>query len=59
MLRTRNDQLTLWESLLPEGLLRLPDELVRVDALSDDEAFFAPFRVYFSALFGRPSIPTE
>src|SRR5438045_637965 len=59
MLRTRNDQLTLWESLLPEGLLRLPDELVRVDALLDDERFFAPFRAYFDPVFGRPSIPIE
>ena len=25
----------------------------------DDEAFFAPFRPHFSALFGRPSIPME
>src|SRR5438132_14106632 len=42
MLRTRNDQPTLWESVLPEELLRLPAELARVDALLDDEAFFAP-----------------
>ncbi len=59
MLRTRNDQPTLWESILPEGLLRLPDELVRVDTLLDDEVFFAPFRAYFDPVFGRPSIPIE
>jgi len=59
MLRTRNDQPTLWESILPEGLLRLPDELARVDALLDDEVFFAPFRAYFDPVFGRPSIPIE
>jgi IS5 family transposase len=59
MLRTRNDQPTLWESILPEGLLRLPDELARVDALLDDEAFFAPFRAHFDPVFGRPSIPIE
>jgi len=59
MLRTRNEQPTLWESILPEELLRLPAELARVDALLDDERFFAPFRAYFDPLFGRPSIPTE
>src|SRR6266545_4156376 len=59
MLRTRNEQPTLWESILPEELLRLPAELARVDTLLDDERFFAPFRAYFDPLFGRPSIPTE
>jgi IS5 family transposase len=42
MPRTRNDQPTLWESLLPPALLRLPEVLARVDALLGDEAFFAP-----------------
>ncbi len=59
MLRTRNDQPTLWESVLPQELLRLPAELARVDALLDDERFFAPFRAYFDLTFGRPSIPIE
>src|SRR2546421_415799 len=59
MLRTRNEQPTLWESILPEELLRLPAELAGVDALLDDEAFFAPFRAYFDPVFGRPSIPIE
>jgi transposase, IS5 family len=59
MLRTRNDQPTLWESVLPEDLLRPPAELARVDALLDDEAFFAPFRSYFDPVFGRPSVPIE
>jgi IS5 family transposase len=59
MLRTRNDQPTLWESILPPEVLRLPAELTRVDALLDDERFFAPFRAYFDATFGRPSVPVE
>jgi transposase len=33
----------LWESRLPPEVLRLPEELARVDALLDDPAFFAPF----------------
>jgi transposase, IS5 family len=52
MLRTRNIQPTLWESILPDEMLRLPAELARVDALLDDERFFAPFRGYFDLTFG-------
>jgi len=59
MLRTRNHQPTLWDSVLPDDLLRLPAELARVDGLLDDERFFAPFRAHFDATFGRPSIPVE
>ena len=36
MLRTVNDQLSLWDAILPSELLVLPDELARVDALLDD-----------------------
>jgi IS5 family transposase len=59
MLRTRNVQPSLWESVLPEVCLRLPTELERVDAFLDDERFFAPFVPHFSARMGRPSIPVE
>lgn len=59
MLRTRNGQLSLWESVLPEFCLRLPAELERVDAWLDDDRFFAPFRQHFSARMGRPSVPLE
>ena len=43
MFRTVGDQVSLWEAVLPPELLRLPDELARVDALLDDPVFFAPF----------------
>jgi IS5 family transposase len=59
MFRTVNDQLTLWDSILPPELLVLPVELGRVDALLDDPVFFAPFAAYFDARIGRPSIPME
>ncbi|GAA3448938.1 ISNCY family transposase [Dactylosporangium matsuzakiense] len=59
MLRTRNVQPSLWESVLPEVCLRLPTELERVDAWLDDERFFAPFVPHFSARMGRPSVPME
>lgn len=59
MLRTVNDQLSLWEAILPPELLVLPGELARVDALLDDPAFFAPFIPYFDPRIGRPSVPME
>ena len=59
MLRTVGDQATLWESLLPPEALVMPVELERVDALLEDERFFAPYRVFFHASLGRPSIPIE
>ena len=59
MLRTIGDPVSLWESLLPEEVLRLPAELARVDALLDDPVFFAPFAPFFSLTAGRPSTPVE
>jgi transposase, IS5 family len=59
VLRTVNDQPTLWESLLPAECLALSPELARVDALLDDPVFFAPFRPFFDPAVGRPSIPVE
>ena len=59
MLRTVNDQLSLWDAVLPSELLVLPDELARVDRLLDDPAFFAPFVPFFDPRIGRPSVPME
>src|SRR5262245_7183120 len=57
--RTVGDQCSLWESILPEEVRRLPEELARVDALLDDSAFFAPFVPFFDPRMGRPSTPME
>jgi IS5 family transposase len=59
MFRTIGDGPSLWESSLPPELLRLPEELARVDALLDDPAFFAPFAPFFHPVIGRPSTPVE
>jgi len=59
MLRTVNDQPTLWESILPAECLQLSAELAGVDALLDDPVFFAPFVPFFDPVIGRPSIPME
>jgi transposase, IS5 family len=59
MFRTIGDGPSLWESRLPPELLRLPEDLVRVDALLDDPVFFAPFAPFFHPVLGRPSTPVE
>jgi len=59
MFRTIGDGPSAWESLLPAEVLRLPEELARVDALLDDPAFFAPFASFFHPVLGRPGTPVE
>jgi IS5 family transposase len=59
MFRTLGDQPSLWETMLPAEVLRLPAELARVDALLDDPAFFTPFAPFFHPVIGRPSTPVE
>jgi transposase, IS5 family len=59
MLRTWAPEASLWEAVLPEEVLRLSEELARVDALLDDPAFFAPFVPFFDPRVGRPSTPME
>ena len=59
VLRTVADQPSLWESILPEELRRLPVEWARVDALLDDPRFFTPFVSFFDPRIGRPWTPME
>jgi IS5 family transposase len=59
VLRTICPDQTLWEAILPPEALSLPAGLAEIDALLDDPRFFEPFRPYFSAREGRPSIPME
>ncbi len=59
MFRTVGDQVSLWEAVLPAELLKLPDELARVDGLLDDPVFFARFVSFFDPRMGRPSTPME
>jgi IS5 family transposase len=56
---TVGDQPSLFESVLPAELLRLPVELGRIDALLDDPTFFEPFVPFFDPRLGRPSTPME
>ena len=59
MFRTVADQVSLWEAVLPAELLRLPEELARVDEWLDDEAFFGLFEEFLDPRIGRPSTPME
>ena len=59
MLRTVGDAPTLWETILPPAVLGMPAELEAVDRLLDDPRFFEPYREFFHASLGRPSIPIE
>src|SRR5687768_9131910 len=45
--------------MLPAEVLRLPEELARVDAWLDDPVFFEPFVPFFDSRMGRPSTPIE
>jgi IS5 family transposase len=59
VLVTVGDQPSLFESVLPPELFRLPEELARVDELLDDRVFFDPFVPFFDPRLGRPSTPME
>src|SRR3954452_3600003 len=59
MFRTRAEPVNAWEAALPAEVVRLPEELARVDALLDDPVFFAPFAPFFDPRLGRPSTPME
>ena len=59
MLTTICAEPTLWDAILPEQCLSLPAGLAEIDELLDDPRFFEPFRPFFSARHGRPSIPME
>lgn len=56
---------TLWETLLPEGVRALPEDLARADLVLADEALLEPFRAHWqksspAALKdGRPTIPMQ
>ncbi|GMA60214.1 ISNCY family transposase [Alicyclobacillus fastidiosus] len=59
MLRTHQNQVTLWDSILPESLLSLPAELERIDQILNDERFMWPFLENFNTTMGRPTVPVQ
>lgn len=55
MLKLSEDQLTLWDAILPEPFRSLPEELAKIDALLDDPAFMKPFIEKHPSQRGRPN----
>jgi transposase, IS5 family len=47
----------LWDSVLPEPLRKLSEELTRVDALLKDPRMMEPFLRRFNETMGRPGVP--
>jgi IS5 family transposase len=47
----------LWDSVLPEDLRKLSDELTRVDELLSDPRLMEPFLKEFNQTRGRPTVP--
>lgn len=43
LLKLREEQITLWDAIIPETIRALPEELAKGDALLDDERFMQPF----------------
>lgn len=59
MIKLREDQLTVWDVLLPEPFRSLPEELSKIDALLDDLSFMKPFIDKHPSKRGRPTVPAE
>lgn len=59
MLKLREEQLTLWDAIIPESVWKLPEELAKVDALLDDERFMQPFLEKHQTRRGRPTKAIE
>lgn len=59
MLKLREEQLTLWDAIIPESVWSLPEELSKVDALLDDERFLLPFLEKHNTRRGRPTKAIE
>lgn len=59
MLKLREEQLTLWDCIIPESVWTLPEELAKVDALLDDERFMQPFLDKHQTRRGRPTKAIE
>jgi Transposase DDE domain./Transposase domain (DUF772). len=61
MLKLRDEQLSLWDSILPESVRTLPAELAIIDQLLDNECFLQPFAELHpkGKKCGRPTFAIE
>src|SRR5207244_3927949 len=55
MLRLRDGQAELFDSVMPAEVRTLSPELAAVDQLLDDERFLEPFVARFACSIGRPA----
>ena len=53
MLQLKPETPDLWDSILPEELRKLPEELARVDILLQDERLIRGARVVIRRMAGR------
>ncbi|MCR4441200.1 MAG: transposase, partial [Peptococcaceae bacterium] len=59
MLRIRDNQINIWESILPESVKTLPVELAKVDEILNDPRFMKPFFERFNTKRGRPTLAIQ
>lgn len=61
MLKLRDEQLTMWDAILPEAVRTLPGELAVIDKLLDKDCFLQPFaeRHPEGKKSGRPTLAIE
>jgi IS5 family transposase len=57
MLQLHPEGPDLWDSILPEEVRKLPEELARVDELFDDPNLMKPFLRRFKTTIGRRGVP--
>jgi len=55
----RQEQLSLWDTILPEEVRTLNGELAEVSRWLDDERFMEPFLKKFHTRIGRPTVPVD
>lgn len=59
MLRLKNDQMDLWESIFPKESFPVNEELEAVDHILSDEQFFEPYIKKYNEVMGRPTVPVD
>jgi len=57
MLQIRPNGFELWDSIMPEELKKLPEELGKVDEILNDVSVMEPFLKRFNTTMGRPTVP--
>ena len=59
MLKLKQEQLDLWETIFPKESFKLNDELEAVDQILSDDQFFEPYFKKYNQVIGRPTTPVD